>query len=198
LFSTRSCLVCAGGVPRDAGEVQGGTDEAAAGGHGVHEEGGVAAQLALHLRQIAAQYPFIRYRKITASINQISPKASCLLLFSGDFLDRHPLFLFISSCRLSYWLPACMSILYLHLKEKQTKLCNLDMFLVLFLEHLLMRAYLRTASCTRVTFLWLMPQCGSIPNQGFQKILLPGLLFLAMHLRDSSTWLPSIFASVGK
>lgn len=51
---------CAGGVPRDAGEVQGGADEAAAGGHGVLEEGGDAAQHALHLRQIASQYPFLR------------------------------------------------------------------------------------------------------------------------------------------
>lgn len=50
----------AGGVQRDAGQVPGGADPAAAGGHGVPEEGGVAAQLALHQRQIAAQYPFLR------------------------------------------------------------------------------------------------------------------------------------------
>jgi len=50
-----------GGVPRDAGEVQGGADEAAAGGDGVHAKGGVAAQLAFHLWKIAAQYPFLWY-----------------------------------------------------------------------------------------------------------------------------------------
>jgi hypothetical protein len=48
-----------GGIPRDAGEVQGGAEEAAAGGDGVHTKGGVAAQLAFHLRKVAAQHPFI-------------------------------------------------------------------------------------------------------------------------------------------
>jgi hypothetical protein len=48
-----------GGVPRDASEVRGGADEAAAGGDGVHAKGGVAAQLAFHLRKVAAQHPFI-------------------------------------------------------------------------------------------------------------------------------------------
>jgi hypothetical protein len=48
-----------GGVPRDAGEVQGGADEAATGGDGVHAKGGVAAQLAFHLQKVAAQHPFI-------------------------------------------------------------------------------------------------------------------------------------------
>jgi hypothetical protein len=48
-----------GGVPRDAGEVQGGADEAAAGGDGVHAKGGVTAQLSFHLRKVTAQHPFI-------------------------------------------------------------------------------------------------------------------------------------------
>jgi hypothetical protein len=44
---------------RDVGEVQGGADEAAARGDRVHAKGGVATQLAFHLRKVAAQHPFI-------------------------------------------------------------------------------------------------------------------------------------------
>jgi hypothetical protein len=49
-----------GGVPLDAGEVQGGADEAAAGGNEVHAKDAAAAQLAFHLRKVAAQHPFVR------------------------------------------------------------------------------------------------------------------------------------------
>jgi hypothetical protein len=48
-----------GGVPRDAGKAQGGANEAATRGDGVHAMEGVAAQLAFHLRKFDAQHPFI-------------------------------------------------------------------------------------------------------------------------------------------